>query len=595
MGRFWSGAASDRRDGLQSSFLTSFVGASAVLILTTAVLTFAVSTEASAAPRSKRADKVFTTGSSSEIVRYINGQIRQSWKDNEIKPSAVASDSKWLRRVSLDIVGHIAAAEDVNRFLADKDPAKRSKMIDKLLADPGYVRNWTTVWTNLSIGRRTPRRVSRLGMRKFFREAFARNRPWNEVVFDLVSAEGHFERNGAVNYLLAQMTMRDKGVQATAKTARLFLGLQVQCTQCHNHPFNDWKQEQFWSMNGFFRGTRRMRGLQRGQTGLTDQPTTAVIFYEKRSGLMMAAQRKYVDGTRVVINDTVKPRTQLAELITDPEKPYMAAAQVNRLWGHFFGFAFTRPVDDMGPHNPPSHPELLEYLSAQFRQAGFDNKRLVRWITASEAYQLTSRYGENNSVDNPSAGNVPLFSRMYLKNFTAEQLYDSLIVATEAHKANRNTEAAEKQRQQWLRQFVRTFGTDENDEATTFNGTIPQALVMMNGALIGSAISGDRGAFLKKVLEAPNGDIRAKKKKKTPTRRKPLSRREQSRLAKAYNRSIPAKIETLFLVALQRKPSETEVEAFNDIYLETGSDDPVAGLQDVFWAILNSNEFIINH
>lgn len=528
--------------------------------------------------------------SDKDIVAKINEYVQQGWTDNEVAPSARADDYEFARRAALDVIGHVPSHDMLLEFLEDESSDKRQKYVDRLLDDPDYVKNWTNVWANILVGR-AGNRGNRGTLERWLRGSFYRNDAYNKFVYELIAAEGTSRENGAVAFLASHLN--DGALPATAISARVFLGMQVQCTQCHNHPFNDWKQNQFWSMNGFFRGTKRMRGLQRGQTGLTDEPTTDVIFYEKRSGLKMAAQRKYVDGTRVVINDTVKPRTQLAELITDPEKPYMAAAQVNRLWGHFFGFAFTRPVDDMGPHNPPSHPELLEFLSAQFRQAGFDNKRLVRWITASEAYQLTSRYGDNNGVDSPSSGNVPLFSRMYLKNFTAEQLYDSLIVATEAHKANRNSEAAESQRQRWLRQFVQTFGTDENDEATTFNGTIPQALVMMNGALIGNAISGDKGAFLKRVLEAPNGDIRAKKK--TVTRRRPLSRRELLRLAKAHNKSIPAKIETLFLVALQRKPSETEVETFNDIYQETGSNDPVAGLQDVFWAILNSNEFIINH
>ncbi|MBT4864998.1 MAG: DUF1549 domain-containing protein [Planctomycetaceae bacterium] len=528
--------------------------------------------------------------SDSDIVAKINEYVRQGWADNEVEPSVSADDYEFARRAALDIIGHVPSYDMLMEFLEDESPDKRQKYIDRLLDDPDYVKNWTNVWANILVGR-AGNRGNRGTLERWLRGSFYRNEAYNKFVHELIAAEGTSRENGAVAFLASHLN--DGALPATSISARVFLGMQVQCTQCHNHPFNDWKQNQFWSMNGFFRGTKRMRGLERGQTGLTDEPTTEVIFYEQRSGLMKAAQRKYVDGTRVAINDTEKPRTQLANLITDPEKPFLAAAQVNRLWGHFFGFAFTRPVDDMGPHNPPSHPELLDFISSQFRQAGFDNKRLIRWIAASEAYQLTSRYGEKNSADSPSSGNVPLFSRMYLKNFTAEQLYDSLIVATEAHKANRNSEAAENQRQQWLRQFVQTFGTDENDEATTFNGTIPQALVMMNGALIGNAISGDRGAFLKRVLEAPNGDIRAKKK--TVTRRKPLTRREQLRLTKAYAKSTPAKIETLFLVALQRKPSETEVEGFNSIYQESGSTDPVAGLQDVFWAILNSNEFIINH
>ena len=326
--------------------------------------------------------------------------------------------------------------------------------------------------------------------------------PYDRFVFELVSAEGTSDENGAVNFLARHLN--NGAVPATAITARIFLGLQVQCTQCHNHPFNDWKQSQFWSMNAFFSGTRRLGNRQAFR--LVDQPSTEVKFFEKRSGLQEATFRKFVDGTAVTVDDRQRPRQQLAKLMTDPTKPFMARTAVNRLWGHFFGFGFTRPIDDMGPHNPASHPELLEYLATQFREAGYDTKRLIRWITSSEAYNLTSRSSEHNSEDNPAAGTAPLFSKMYVKQFQAEQLYDSLIIATAAHKTGRGFEDAEKQRQTWLRQFVQTFGTDENDESTTFNGTIPQALVMMNGGLINSAISTQKGSLLQQVVDSPHPD-----------------------------------------------------------------------------------------
>ncbi|MEO1998061.1 MAG: DUF1549 domain-containing protein, partial [Planctomycetaceae bacterium] len=221
------------------------------------VLPLSPDSATAAAPKLKPGQK-FTTGSSDVLIEFIDAQIRQSWTDNEVTPSEVAEDTEWLRRVYLDIVGHIPPQEALTQFLADRDPAKRSKIIDALLDHPDYVRNWTTVWANNLIGRRTPRRVSRSGLQKFLRQAFGKNRPWNDVVFDLVTGEGHFESEGAVNFMLAQMQNNDDGVQATAKTTRLFMGIQVQCTQCHNHPFNDWKQDQFWQFNSFFRQLRKV-------------------------------------------------------------------------------------------------------------------------------------------------------------------------------------------------------------------------------------------------------------------------------------------------------------------------------------------------
>ncbi|RMG35857.1 MAG: DUF1549 domain-containing protein [Planctomycetota bacterium] len=518
----------------------------------------------------RAADKPFTTGSSDVLIDYINQQIRQAWKDNEVEPSPVADDAEWLRRVYLDIVGVIPPAEVVEEFLADRDPAKRSKMIDRLLDDPGYVRNWTTIWTNLCIGRQTPRRVSRKGMQKFFREAFARNRPWNEVVYDLVTAEGHFEENGAVNFLLAQMTMPDNGVQATAKTTRLFMGVQIQCTQCHNHPFNDWKQSQFWQFNSFFRQMRRIDHRKPDpKTGrlvddyseLVFQEFTGPVYFEKRSGLMQVAFPRFFDK-EVDPGPGVDRRKELGRLMIEGEKPLVAVAMVNRMWGHFFGYGFTRPIDDLGPHNPPSHPELLDRLAREFVKSRYDLKQLIRWICNSEAYNLTSRFGPNNEIDNPAAGEMPLFSHMYVRSMSAEQLYDSLIVATEAHKSGRTSwDEAERQRQRWLQQFVITFGTDENDETTTFNGTIPQALMMMNGQLIQNAISAAPGSFLHRVLSQRTSDAK--------------------------------KIDRLYLAALSRHP--TRLESGVALRVIRATPNKVEAYQDLFWALLNSNEFIFIH
>jgi len=329
------------------------------------------------------------TGAAKPLVDFINTRIREGWEDNEVQPSPVADDAEWLRRLYLDMVGHIPPGDVVETFLRDRDKAKRSKMIDQLLDDPGYVRNWTTIWTNLCIGRRTPRRVNRAGMQKFFREAFARNRPWNDIVYDLVTAEGRFDRNGAVNYLLAQMTMRDMGVQATAKTTRLFMGVQVQCTQCHNHPFNDWKQSQFWQFNSFFRQARRVnhRKFDPKSGRQVDDYSEIVfrsykgpVYFEKRSGLMQVAYPQFF-SKRVDPGPDVHRRKALAKLMLEGDEPLVAREAVNRMWAHFFGYGFTRPIDDMGPHNAASHPELLDRLTSEFVKSKYDLKQLIRWIT----------------------------------------------------------------------------------------------------------------------------------------------------------------------------------------------------------------------
>ena len=508
------------------------------------------------------------------LGEFIDQQIRQGWADNEIEASPLASDEEWVRRVYLDLAGRIPTLTEAREFMNDKNPRKRAMLVDALLEHEDYVRNFTTIWTNNSIGRGAPQRVSRTGMEKFYREAFAKNRPWNEIVVDILTASGHYEENGAVNYILAQMQMPDDAVQLTAMTTRLFLGLQVQCTQCHNHPFNKWQQDQFWEFNSFFRQVdkRDHRKLDPKTGRQVDDYSEVVwkeftgpVYYEKRSGMMQVAFPRF-QGHEVDPGVGVDRRAELAKLITEPagdEPAQLAQAMVNRTWSHFFGYGFTRPVDDMGPHNPASHPELLKRLAREFVAANYDVKQLVRWIVSTEAYQLSSQYSEKNRIDDPAAGEMPLFSHMYLKSMQAEQLYDSLIVASNAHQSgNGSWSAQEEQRRRWMQQFVVAFDNDENDESTTFNGTIPQALMMMNSELIDKACSVERGSFLFEQMSSPGAETQ--------------------------------KINDLYLAALTRKPTRAEMTKMQKALARYGNA-KLNGYQDMFWALLNSNEFIFIH
>lgn len=525
----------------------------------------------SAFPLSVRgAGEAFTTGSSDVIIQEINDQIRATWKDNEVEPSPVADDAEWMRRVYLDIVGHIPPVEDVEKFIADKDKAKRTKLIDRLLDDPAYVRNWTTIWTNLCIGQQTPRRVSREGMQKFFREAFGKNRPWKDVVTDLVTAEGHYEENGAANFLLAQMQDQDDGVQMTAKTTRLFMGMQVQCTQCHDHPFNDWKQDQFWQFNSFFRQTGKVDHRRfDSKTGrmvddfseVVERDFSGPVYFEKRNGLMKVAYPVYL-GSEVDPGPSTDRRKELARLMTAGERPMIALAYINRLWEHFYGMGFSNPIDDISTHIPVTHPALFNRLAEEFVKSGYDCKQAMRWIANSEPYNLTSRGTKKNTRDNPAIGESALFTHVYVKPMTAEQLYDSLIIATNAHKSGRSGwEQAEVQRREWLGQFVRTFGNDDGGETTSFDGTIPQALMMMNGALVKDAVSVKSGSHLHDLLSGKGNEIQ--------------------------------KIQKLYLTALGRNPTKPELSTAQKFL--KGTPDTLSVYQDLFWALLNSNEFIFNH
>ena len=522
------------------------------------------------------ADDKFTTGSSDPLISYINEQIRQGWTDNEIKASPVADDAEWLRRVYLDVAGHVPSGKVLEDFMKDKDPAKRSKLVDTLLADSGYVRNFTTYWTNTLIGRTTPDKTNRGALEKFLRESLAKNRPWNEISYDLLSSEGRFDENGAVNYLLAQLQLNPNSdeypVEATARTARIFLGLQVQCTQCHNHPFNDWKQNQFWEFYSFFRQMQREdHEKYNAKTGQMDDDYSELVrrnfegpvYYETRAGLMLVAYPKYF-GTEVDQGGETNRRDELAKSITkDDTNKWLARAMVNRMWGHYFANGFTRPIDDMGPHNPASHPELLERLTDEFIKSGYDLKQLTRWICNTEAYNLTSKYNSKNEIDNPANGEVPLFSHMYVKPMQVEQLYESLLVATSADAAGAGSfEASQEQREQMKRQFMQIFGGNDDEDPSVYSGTIPQALLMMNGALVKSATSGDKGSYLNTVLSNPS-----------------------------YKKD-PDRIRALYMAALGRIPSSSEQKNLQGMMSQYSN--PLDAYQDLYWALLNSNEFIVN-
>lgn len=522
-------------------------------------------------------------------VATINEKIRLGWEDYGISPSPEEIDTVWARRLFLDVLGRVPSVDELNEFARDRSRDKKKNLVDRLLFDDKYTeeyaRNWTTVWTNVLIGRNggtdNNSQISRPGMQKYLRDTFARNTHYDKMVEELVSATGANTPgmpgfNGAVNFYMDKLD--EDGVQATAKTAQIFLGLQVQCTQCHNHPFNEWKQEKFWNMNAFFRQTRAMRGQMPGNANNGMRAMTlnnvdfmgegrnidnAEIYYELRNGLLKVAYPEFLDGQKIPTSgriSQVNRREELAKFITESDN--LQEAIVNRYWGHFLGYGFTKPVDDMGPHNRPTHPELLTYLGQELRENSFDLKQLIRWIALSEAYSLSSKITKSNALDDPTVGEPPKFSHFYLRQMQAEQLYESLLIATQAHKTRGNYEEQEKKKSEWMQQFVTAFGTDEGDEATTFNGTIPQALMMFNGDLVMDAVSTKPGSFIYSMA--------------------------------AEGQDGKEAINHLYMATIARRPTRKELEAANYL-IGIHKGNTAKALQDVFWALLNSNEFILNH
>ncbi len=517
-------------------------------------------------------------------VKLIDAAIEQQWKDGGLTPSPVEDDGKWARRAFLDLIGRIPTLDELTTFMRDRDADRREKLVNLLLNDSRYTEefanHWATIWSNVLIGRSGGNNrnsfISRDGMAKYLRDCFARNKPYDQMVFELVTATGTTKPgtegfNGAANFLVDKVNEED-GVQATSATSRIFLGLQVQCTQCHNHPFNEWKQQKFWEFNAFFRQSRALRRYVPGTRdvdfaelvdqdfeGASNKPEEAEIFYQERNGLTKVAYPVFVDGSSIkrsgFVSD-VNRRGELGKMVVNSE--YLDKMIVNRMWAHFLGYAFSKPMDDLGPHTSLSHPQLLEDLSKEFRKSSYDLRELMKWIALSKPYQLSSRIMPNNESDDPASGNPPQFSHFYLRQMSAEQLYQSLINV--GGQARGSLEQQQVERDRWLQQFVVAFGTDEGDEATTFNGSIPQALMMFNGDLVKRAIATDSGSWL-------------------------------GNLAKA-NSKPQDKVAVIFAAGMARKPKPEELKiAAQLITVRKGKTEEA--LQDLWWAVLNSNEFIM--
>lgn len=519
-----------------------------------------------------------------QVIR-INEQFESIWAETGLRPSSEATDFEWCRRVHLDLIGRIPTVDELQSFVQDKAEDKRLKLVNRLLYDDFYTeeiaRNWTTLWTNLLIGRTggnaNNSMISRSGMQKYLRDSFARNKPYDQLARELITATGSAQPeapdfNGATNFLIDKVNM-ENAAQATAATSRIFLGVQVQCTQCHNHPFNDWKQQKYWEFNAFFRQVRGFRGATdaespklvdqdfRGESGNIDE---ADLFFELRNGLLKVAYPVFFDGTALPRSgyvQAVNRREKVSELIV--QSPWFAQAQVNRIWEHFLGYGFTKPVDDLGSHNPPAYPDLFDYLSEEFRNSGYDLRRLMAWVVLSKPYSLSSKSNKGNERDDPLLGLTPAFSHFYLRQMRAEELYESLQIASGAGTQTGSYEEQEARKNRWLQQFATEFGTDEGDETTQFNGTIPQVLMMFNGEMVRSATAGEPGSVLAKLFSEPGTK---------------------------YQDAV----DYLFLAGLSRPAKKSERE-MAQLLLQARQGDTREALRDVWWVVLNSNQFLFNY
>ena len=360
-------------------------------------------------------------------------------------------------------------------------------------------------------------------------------------------------------------------------TARLFLGQQVHCTQCHDHPFaKDRRQEQFWTLNAFFKQAERSlnevvdsAGKKQRVWTLVDSGQPGMTFFDNLRGQKKAVLPEFA-GHTVPATEAGSRRAELARLLKQDDQHLVARAMVNRMWAQFFGYGFTNPIDDLGPHNPVSHPELFDALTDAFVRSNYDLRRLTRWIAGSRAFGLSSaQSAEGLTVDDPQEGGVPLFSRAYARPMGPEQVYDSIRVAIRsAAEQPLDSSIGSDHRRQWVEQFVRAYGTDENDERLEFEGNIAQALLMMNGQDLEEAI--------------------------------PLAANEMTRAIQDSSSSVGDTLKRLAMATLNREPTDKEEKVFRNRYRSLSKSLPQSdairtATEDMLWAYLNSSEFSSVH
>ncbi len=509
-----------------------------------------------------------------------------------------ADDAEFLRRVTMDLQGTIPTYEETVAFLQDPAPDKRATLVDRLLASPRHA-DWFAMWYgNLLVGSSIRNRtVDRRAFNDWLREQFRKNRPYDELVYDLVTASGNSEQNGALGLMTSFET---SAADAAGKTSRYFLGVQIQCAQCHDHPYDKRiKQTDFQSYAAFFFTTTYRRNMSPNNPEVSFDVNSYPLEPAKGRGgnemrplgrgrgipLMLEPVRRPADlrgrtqpalpDAKFLLGKTVKDvpgldrRTVLAKWMTSKSNEWFAEAFANRMWAYFMGRGVVHPVDDFSTSNKPSNPELLKFLGDEFARGDFDVNHLIRTIVSTDAYQRSSKMPRGLERPDPS-----LWAVAAVKPLSVEQSFDALFRATGAEAevarrlamAERADGAARRQlvdpRMAIYQLFRRSFDDDEGAEEETFTGTIPRGLLMMNGDQINAMMSmRSPDSPLKKIL--------------------------------AESRSDRERVRRLYLTVLSRDPSAGELN--NALTHVHTSRTETEGYEDLLWALCNTTEFMSNH
>jgi hypothetical protein len=506
--------------------------------------------------------------------------------------AARTTDEQFIRRVSLDLTGRLPGSADIAQFTASTDPAKRSRLIDRLLADYAFARHWARYWRDVVTARITNRRS--MGLTRSFEEwlyeQLRANRSWEEITRAILTAEGELRftlnqpsaENGALFFLVAHDA--DEAEERAAETSRVFLGIQIQCAQCHNHFTEKWTREQFHEFAAYFARTKfdqlfidkKLSGVQlltlpdreHKVAGLADPEMTSI------------AHPRFLDGQSPGVGLTDRDRREaLADTIVSKKNPWFAAAHVNRVWSELMGRSFYRHVDDLGPRKEVIFPEVLTALTGSFQASDYDIKALFRVILNTDAYQ--AQLGRDEPAAGAPAGSVATtpgstapsgfaattpgntalpFAAAASRRLRADTLWDSLVhvLGKLEPGARFHTGGGVRFNSSFLEgRFRAEFDFDPSTDPEEVNGTIPQTLFLMNNQVLNEKIQVTKTSALGRILRDHPADADA--------------------------------LEQVYLLALARKPTDRETTRCKDYV--AGSSSRAAAFEDILWALFNSTEF----
>ncbi len=481
-----------------------------------------------------------------------------------IPPSPLSDDATFLRRVRIDLTGVLPTEQEVVEFLADSDPNKRDKLVDRLVDSTEYADYFANKW-NMVLRNKYQRNDDLSNTYAFHRwiwSSLYENKPYDQFVREIVTASGDAELSPPVTWYREV----DESNEQVEDTAQLFLGLRIQCARCHHHPFERWSQDDYYGFTAFFSRLSKKNLASSSQTNRRDYRIFHNIGLARsrnpRSGEDLAPQGLGGEPLEIAAEDD--PRVALADWMSDPQNPFFAKALVNRYWKHFFGRGIVEAEDDMRETNPPTNPELLDGLAKRFIESGFDLKDLVRTITQSSTYQLSALPNAYNVRDKQN------FSRYYPKRLTAEVLYDAFHTVTGTTPGlsglPAGTRAVQITDSSNSPYFLKVFGQPAGDTACecerSQEANLAQSLHLLNSSEVQQKIS--------------NGSGRA------------------ALLAKDQERSVEDKVKELYRWVYSREPDADELKVAK-AHIEANAEKPQVAYEDIVWALVNTKEFLFNH